>query len=91
MMTEENIPNTRYGFQIWLYPQKENPVYYCRGILGQYIIAIPSKNAIIVRTGMKRADNITLALAKKQNNLLQVGHPSDFFKYLQIADRFLKK
>lgn len=91
IMTEEGIENTRYGFQIWLYPQKENPIYYCRGILGQYIIAIPSENCIIIRTGMKRAENITLEQAKTQNDLLKVGHPSDLFEYLKIANRIIKK
>lgn len=88
LTTEEGIPNTRYGFQIWLYPDANNPIYYCRGILGQYIISLPNQNVIIVRTGMKRGENITLKQAK--NNLLKVGHPSDFFEYLNIANRILK-
>ncbi|HRO74563.1 MAG TPA: serine hydrolase [Crocinitomicaceae bacterium] len=88
MMTDEGIENTRYGFQIWLYPNAENPVYYCRGILGQYIIALPKQNVIIVRTGMKRAENITLDQAGK--DVLKVGHPKDLFEYLKIAKRILK-
>ncbi len=88
LTTYEGIPNTRYGFQIWMYPRVNNPVYYCRGILGQYIISIPSENVIIVRTGMKRDENITMETAK--NDLLKVGHPKDFFTYLKIANRILK-
>lgn len=41
-----------YGYQWWLDPV--NPeVFYARGILGQYIIVIPSKKTIIVRLGEK--------------------------------------
>ncbi len=29
-------------------------IFYARGILGQYIICIPSKNMIIVRLGKER-------------------------------------
>lgn len=39
-----------YGYQWWIDP--ENPeIFYARGILGQYIINIPSKKMIIVRLG----------------------------------------
>ncbi len=31
-------------------------VFYARGILGQYVIVIPSKKTVIVRLGKKRAD-----------------------------------
>ena len=43
-----------YGFQIWImnYHGQRNP--YFRGMLGQYIIAIPERNAIIVRLGHKK-------------------------------------
>lgn len=88
LSTMEGIPNTRYGYQVWLYPRANNPVYYCRGILGQYMISIPAKNMIIVRTGMKRDENITLETAK--SDLLKVGHPKDFFTYLKIAERLVK-
>lgn len=41
-----------YGYQWWIDPV--NPeVFYARGILGQYIIVIPSKKTIIVRLGKK--------------------------------------
>lgn len=45
-----------YGFQFWImhYRGMTNP--YMRGMLGQYVIAIPEKNAIIVRLGKKRSD-----------------------------------
>lgn len=41
-----------YGFQWWIDP--ENPeIFYARGILGQYIIVIPSRKTVIVRLGRK--------------------------------------
>lgn len=41
-----------YGYQWWMDPV--NPeVFYARGILGQYIIVIPSKKTVIVRLGEK--------------------------------------
>lgn len=89
LSTLEEIPNTRYGYHIWLYPEENHPVYYCRGILGQYVISIPSKNRIIIRTGMKRDPNMTIEDAK--NDLLKVGHPKDFFEYLKIAERISQK
>jgi len=39
-----------YGYQWWLDPLHPG-VYYARGILGQFIIVIPSKQMVIVRLG----------------------------------------
>jgi CubicO group peptidase (beta-lactamase class C family) len=39
-----------YGFQWWIDPEHPE-IFYARGILGQYIIVIPSKKTIIVRLG----------------------------------------
>jgi CubicO group peptidase (beta-lactamase class C family) len=39
-----------YGFQWWIDPAHPE-IFYARGILGQYIIVIPSKKTIIVRLG----------------------------------------
>lgn len=49
-------PLNYYGFQIWImhYRGMEFPVF--RGLGGQYIFAIPQKNAIVVRLGHKRSD-----------------------------------
>lgn len=46
-----------YGYQWWMMPEyKEFPVYYARGILGQYIIILPKQNIVIVRLGKLRGD-----------------------------------
>ena len=42
-----------YGFQIWLLHYRDQINPYFRGMLGQYIMAIPSRNAIFVRLGHK--------------------------------------
>lgn len=53
---EYNMPNSSYGFQYWYLKYNNLDVYYMRGILGQYVLAIPEKNAVIVRLGEKRSD-----------------------------------
>ncbi|MES2727356.1 MAG: serine hydrolase [Bacteroidota bacterium] len=66
-------PNDQYGYQWWITNYKSHPIFYCRGIRGQYIFAIPDKNIIAVRTGHKRGT--------KQGDEL----PSDIFVYLDAA------
>jgi CubicO group peptidase (beta-lactamase class C family) len=82
MKTDEGVENYRYGLHIWTYLGGDSPIYYCRGILGQYIISIPSENIIIVRTGSKRLPDIL-----KSENKFKIGHPIDLFEYLKIAKR----
>jgi CubicO group peptidase (beta-lactamase class C family) len=50
-------PCTMYGYQFWLANYKGLKFTIMRGILGQYIIAIPELDAVIVRLGKKRDDN----------------------------------
>ena len=97
MTTEDKVPNYRYGLHIWTYlGNAAHPVYYCRGILGQFIISIPSKNLVIVRTGSKRGKNIYLPKEKEQDKAyiekykFKFGHPDDLFTYLKIGDRMIK-
>jgi CubicO group peptidase (beta-lactamase class C family) len=66
-------PNDKYGYQWWIMKHKSHDIFYCRGIRGQYIFAVPDCNLIIVRTGHKRA-------TKKGDEL-----PDDIFIYLDIA------
>lgn len=44
-----------YGYQWWIVPSRPE-IFYARGILGQYIIVIPSKKTVIVRLGKKRSE-----------------------------------
>ena len=43
-------PCSYYGYQWWIDPERPE-IFYARGILGQFIIVIPSKKIIIVRLG----------------------------------------
>lgn len=47
-------PCNYYGYQWWLRPNYPG-VFYARGILGQYIIVIPSKHTVVVRLGHMRS------------------------------------
>lgn len=62
-----------YGISFWLAQYKGERVWYARGILGQYIIALPSRNMIVVRLGHKRGP--------KDDRL----HPTDLYNYLDLA------
>ena len=66
-------PNDKYGYQWWIMKHKGQDIFYCRGIRGQYIFAVPYSNLIVVRAGHKRA-------SKKGDEL-----PDDIFVYLDIA------
>jgi hypothetical protein len=65
-LPENGVKTTQYGLQWWVY----NDIYYCRGILGQYIIVDPTNNMIVVRLGHKRD--------KDKDN----SHPLDFLTYV---------
>jgi CubicO group peptidase (beta-lactamase class C family) len=52
---ETGQPCKYYGYQWWITPSRTE-VFYARGILGQYIIVIPSKKTILVRLGKKRSE-----------------------------------
>ncbi len=80
---ELNAKNDRYGYSWWLLPDyiaakdsaagKKHVIFYARGVLGQYIVAIPDLKIIIVRLGRKR-------------ELSDVsGHPVDLYKYIDAA------
>lgn len=66
-----------YGFQTWIMNYKGEQCPYMRGMLGQYIIAIPSKNAIVVRLGHKRSKDYIKELT------------TDIIEYMDIAHRIL--
>lgn len=69
------LPIDCYGYQWWILPTNlGTKVFYARGILGQYIIAIPSQKVVIVRLGKKRGPRIgehpteVLTLVEEWNN-----------------------
>ena len=64
---------TYYGYQWWIGKYKGFDFYFMRGILGQYVICIPSLDIIIVRLGKNRSD-------KYFNN-----HPTDVYDNIDAA------
>jgi CubicO group peptidase (beta-lactamase class C family) len=79
--------NDKYGLHWWLYPGDRSPVYYARGILGQYIICLPEEKIIIVRTGNKREPLFEVDTDKMiPENMVQLeGHPLDLIMYTKLA------
>lgn len=47
-----------YGYQWWIINYKGHQIPYMRGILGQYVFAIKEKNAVVVRLGHKRSEEL---------------------------------
>lgn len=71
----EGKPNTEYGFQWWLTSINGMEVFYCRGILGQYIAVIPSMELVVVRLGHQRrqaADGTLLDLPVYLNGAVEM-------------------
>jgi CubicO group peptidase (beta-lactamase class C family) len=82
MLDEDGKPCQKYGYQFWMLKYKGIDIKYYRGILGQYIICIPSKNIVAVRLGKRRS--------KEKVD----GHPTDLYKIinesLDLSDINLK-
>jgi len=51
MLTPTTASKGAYGYGIWINNDALYKHYFFWGILGQYIIVVPEKNIIIVRTG----------------------------------------
>lgn len=66
-----------YGYQWWIHDANGWTVPYMRGILGQYVFAIPEENAVLVRLGHKR------------EKVYKNHHPSDTYLYLETAKQLL--
>lgn len=79
LLEENGEPNKKYGLSWWITTHRNENVFYARGILGQYIICIPSQNLIIVRTGHERGVKYSS------------DHPSDVYLYIDVANKLLGK
>lgn len=66
-----------YGFQTWIMDYHGMRCPYLRGMLGQYIIAIPDLDAIVVRLGRKRCDIYNREIT------------TDITRYMDIAMKIL--
>ena len=97
MSTKEKVPNMRYGWHTWIYKNRGNPVYYCRGLMGQYMIAIPHKNRVIVRLGTKRDSHYKIPENKlnddkfRELNNEKIGHTIDLYRYLEMSDKIISQ
>jgi CubicO group peptidase (beta-lactamase class C family) len=91
LSTAQDIRNERYGLHWWVAPGDGDTLRYARGIHGQYVMVVPSKNLVVIRTGHKRTpDAIEVAQLKKEEVgpfKHPIGHPEDVFEYLKIAFR----
>lgn len=67
-----------YGFQTWIMDYHGMRCPYLRGMLGQYIIAIPEMDAIVVRLGRKRCDVYNREIT------------TDITRYMDMAMKILK-
>lgn len=70
-------PLDYYGFQTWIMHYKNQVNPYMRGMLGQYIIAIPDRDAIVVRLGHKRSDEYVREMT------------TDIYRYMDLAMKIL--
>lgn len=69
---ESRFPCDYYGYQWWIRPGYKG-VFYARGILGQYIIIIPSRKVVIVRLGHKRASHFNNGAPAEVDELIKWG------------------
>ncbi|MBL7922576.1 MAG: serine hydrolase [Bacteroidia bacterium] len=75
-LLDEGTPNVEYGYQWWIAEVDGHKIFYCRGILGQYIVAIPDKDIVMVRLGHQRrqaADGTLLDLPLYVRGALQMA------------------
>ena len=66
-----------YGFQVWQLHYHGQVIPYFRGMLGQYIYALPERDAIVVRLGHRQAYEYI-----REANV-------DIYRYMDIATRVL--
>lgn len=69
---EKGLACNYYGFQWWLDPQ-HSEIFYARGILGQYIIVIPSKKIVIVRLAHKASKERVQTVPREVRALINWG------------------
>lgn len=66
-----------YGLQTWMMNYQGEQIPCMRGMLGQYVFVIPSKNAIVVRLGRKR------------HNVYEGALTVDMTRYIDIAMKII--
>ena len=70
-------PNHQYGFQYWILTYKGQDIPYMRGLYGQYVFAIPGKNAVVVRLGNKQSKELVGSRNMTEDMLLWLDAAMD--------------
>lgn len=70
-------PLDYYGFQFWIMRHGEGSYPFMKGMLGQYVVALPEYNAIFVRMGHRRS------------SVYQRENPDDIYMYMDIVKDIL--
>lgn len=92
-----NLKSPHYGLHFWIFNHPKYPAIYARGILGQYIIVIPSLDVVMVRTGHERKEKYFIPKNKKEDfdfvlkNSYKEHHPLDLFNYFSILESVLEQ
>lgn len=92
-ITDDGIENTCYALHIWTYHDGEDQIYYCRGLLGQYIAVIPSKNLIFIRLSHTSIPSMDMEEFNKRKAkgekvvLKNIDHSKDFIQYVKTAKK----
>lgn len=92
-----NLKSPHYGLHFWIFNHPKYPAVYARGILGQYIIVIPSLDVVMVRTGHERKEKYFIPKNKKEDfdfvlkNSYKEHHPLDLFNYFSILESVLEQ
>ncbi len=77
LIDDRDQPVDFYGLHWWIIPYDNQEIPYMRGILGQYIFALPDQNAVVVRLGHKRSA------------IYHGEQTDDIYLYLDIANYIL--
>ncbi|UKN00590.1 beta-lactamase family protein [Paracrocinitomix mangrovi] len=81
-------PNNCYGYQYWIFTGLPYEVTYFRGMSGQYIISIPSKQLVIVRAGNGTEGNVVDT--PPQDDAFE-NHYAELPFYIATGERLLEE